>query len=424
MTITVNTASLWQRSMAFAVNIKCCTSSRLYTHLSILLITMTATTKYSTTTTQIPFLDLRSLNGALSSEFHTALDEVLESGWVILGSQVAAFEQEYAAFSGVNYAIGVGNGLDALHIALKVLNIGAGDEIIIPSNTYIATLLAASYVGAKPVLVEPRAHSYNINPDGIEAAITSHTKAIMPVHLYGQACEMDAIMAIASKHGLYVIEDNAQAQGARYNGKLTGSFGAINGTSFYPGKNLGALGDAGAITTNNEHYYRSVLSWRNYGSHKKYYNEVRGFNSRLDELQAAFLRVKLRGLAEQTLERQHLARLYDAALEGVGDVIVPAVADGATSVYHLYVIRSRYRDALQEYLNNNGIGTMIHYPVPPHLQQAYQDHHWKQGEFPLAEELAQTVLSIPLYPGMNEGHIGRVVEVIQGFFATFSTGSR
>jgi dTDP-4-amino-4,6-dideoxygalactose transaminase len=370
----------------------------------------------------IPFLDLKALNGALSEEFHAALQEVLESGWVILGKQVAEFEKEYAAFTGAKYAAGVGNGLDALHIALKVLNIGAGDEVIMPSNTYIATVLAASYIGATPVLVEPREATYNINPDLIEAAITPRTKAIMPVHLYGQACEMDAIMHIAQKHKLSVVEDNAQAHGATFNGKLTGSMGDINGTSFYPGKNLGALGDAGAITTNSEALHTAALSWRNYGSHRKYYNEVQGFNSRLDELQAAFLRVKLKSLAAQTAERQRIAAWYDAALKGVGDVITPAVANGATAVYHLYVIRTQHRDGLQEHLTQRGIGTMIHYPIPPHLQEAYRGSGWKQGQFPLAEAMATSVLSLPLYPGMTEAHVERVVGCIQEFFATKNNG--
>jgi dTDP-4-amino-4,6-dideoxygalactose transaminase len=371
----------------------------------------------------LPFLDLKTLNNELAQDFHTALQEVLDSGWVILGKQVAAFEQEYAAWSGVKHAVGVANGLDALHIALKILDVGAGDEVIVPSNTYIATLLAVSFVGATPVLVEPHEATYNINPELIEPAITSRTKAIMPVHLYGQACEMDEIMAIARKHGLCVVEDNAQAQGAAYNGVITGSFGDINGTSFYPGKNLGALGDAGAITTNNDDYQRSALSWRNYGSQKKYYNEVQGFNSRLDELQAAFLRIKLKRLSAQTAERQRIATWYNAAFEKLaadGCITTPVVARGATHVYHLYVIRTQTRadrDGLQEHLNRHGIGTMIHYPLPPHLQEAYENHGWKQGQFPLAEAMAETVLSLPLYPGMTESDVERVAVCVEDFFS-------
>ncbi len=366
----------------------------------------------------VPFLDLKGINLALAPQLHTALQDVLDSGWVVLGKQVAEFEKEYATFTDAKYAIGVGNGLDALHIALKVLSIGKGAEVIVPSNTYIATVLAISFVGAMPVFVEPRLDTYNIDPELIEAAITPRTAAIMPVHLYGQACEMDQMMQIAERHGLYVIEDNAQSQGATSNGKLTGSFGHINGTSFYPGKNLGAIGDAGAITTNDENYQKHCLSWRNYGSHKKYYNEVQGFNSRLDELQAAFLRVKLPTLAAENTQRQHVAALYNQALQGIGDVVTPSVADGSTSVYHLYVIRTKYRDALQEHLQRNNIGTMIHYPIPPHLQEAYQSYNWKRGAFPIAEQISNEVLSLPIYPNLSEGQVGRVAEVMKDFFTT------
>jgi dTDP-4-amino-4,6-dideoxygalactose transaminase len=366
----------------------------------------------------IPFLDLKAINLAHQAALQAAFENVLHSGWFILGQNVVEFEQEYAKFSGTEHAIGVANGLDALHIALKVLSIGAGDEVIIPSNTYIATTLTTSFVGATPVLVEPRIGTYNINPDLIEAAITPRTKAIMPVHLYGQACEMDTIMVIAQKHGLHVIEDNAQSQGAFYNGRPTGSFGAINGTSFYPGKNLGALGDAGAITTNNSEYDKNARSWRNYGSHKKYYNEVLGFNSRLDELQAAFLLAKLPSLYNDNAERERIANLYDEHLHGVGDVITPLVADNATSVYHLYVIRTKHRDALQAHLNANGIGTMIHYPVPPHLQEAYKNMGWKQGQFPLAEETAETCLSLPISPVMTNEQVEQVIRIVRGFFSS------
>jgi dTDP-4-amino-4,6-dideoxygalactose transaminase len=364
----------------------------------------------------VPFLDLKAINLAHEAALQAAFTEVLHSGWFILGNNVTKFEEEYALFSGTEYAVGVANGLDALHIALKVLGIGAGDEVIVPSNTYIATTLTTSFVGATPVPVEPRANTYNINPDLIEAAITPRTKAIMPVHLYGQAAEMDAIMAIAEKHGIHVIEDNAQAQGAFYNGRPTGSFGSINGTSFYPGKNLGALGDAGAMTTNSAEYAANIRSWRNYGSHKKYYNEVLGFNSRLDELQAALLRVKLPFLYNDNAERERVAMLYNEHLRGIGDVVLPELAENATSVYHLYVIRTKKRDALQEHLTQNGIGTMIHYPVPPHLQEAYKHQGWKQGQFPLAEEIAQTCLSLPMFPAMTELQVARVATAVRSFF--------
>jgi dTDP-4-amino-4,6-dideoxygalactose transaminase len=364
----------------------------------------------------IPFLDLKSLNLAHENALKEAFHRVLHSGWFILGKSVEAFEEEYAKFSGSRYAIGVANGLDALHIALKVLGIGEGDEVIVPSNTYIATMLASSFVGAVPVPIEPRADTYNINPEAIEAAITPRTKVIMPVHLYGQAAEMDAIMAIARKRGIFVVEDNAQAQGAFYNGKPTGSFGDVNGTSFYPGKNLGALGDAGALTTDSDDLNRSARSWRNYGSHKKYYNEVPGFNSRLDELQAALLLEKLPFLYNDNAERERVADKYNETLGGVGDIILPRIADNATSVFHLYVIRTRKRDELQEFLAARGVGTMIHYPVPPHLQEAYRARGWKQGQFPIAEEIAQTCLSLPIYPALQNAQIERIAEIIREFF--------
>jgi dTDP-4-amino-4,6-dideoxygalactose transaminase len=307
-------------------------------------------------------------------------------------------------------------GLDALHISLQTLDIKEGDEIIVPSNTYIATWLAASFVQAIPIPVEPNPNSFNIDPAKIESAITSKTKAIMPVHLYGQACEMDAIMAIAQKHNLYVIEDNAQSQGAIYNGKMAGSFGDINGTSFYPGKNLGALGDAGAITTNNAELAFKAQTFRNYGSQKKYYNEVIGQNSRLDELQAAILSVKLRKLNEWTSQRIDAASLYFKHLEGIKSLILPKTVSGSTHVYHLFVIRTKERDKLQAFLAENGVGTLIHYPVPPHLQQAYSHFNYKRGAFPISEELAETCLSLPMYPGLNEEQIIYISSVIKRFF--------
>lgn len=364
----------------------------------------------------IPFLDLKNINLEFEKEFHQALQEVLESGWVILGKQVGEFEKEYSLFSNVQHTIGVANGLDALHLALRVLDIGEGDEVIVPSNTYIATVLAISYVGAVPVFVEPCLDTFNIDVTKIESAITPRTAALMPVHLYGQSCEMDVIVQLAEKYNLVVIEDNAQSHGAEYKGKKTGSFGHLNGTSFYPGKNLGALGDAGALTTNNAEFYQKALSWRNYGSHKKYYNEVKGYNSRLDELQAAFLRIKLRHLTKATEERRIIAQFYDKALYGIGDVVTPKIAEYCTHVYHLYVIRTSYRDELQQYLSRHNIGTMIHYPLPVHLQEAYQDHQWHKGQFPISEHISNTVLSLPLYPGMTEQDVVAVCTAIKSFF--------
>lgn len=356
------------------------------------------------------------MNEEIKAELLPSFENFIDKGWYILGDQVKQFEHDYANYCTTKYAVGVANGLDALIIALKTLNIGVGDEVIVPSNTYIASWLAVSYVGATPVPVEPRFETYNINPDLIEAAITPKTKAIMPVHLYGQCCEMDAIMHIAQKHNLFVVEDNAQSQGATYNGKVTGSFGHINGTSFYPGKNLGAYGDAGAITTNDEQLYKRSNVIRNYGSQKKYYNEIKGINSRLDELQAGFLSIKLKHLTKWSEQRNHIAVLYNQQLSGVGDVVTPVLANGATSVYHLYVIRTNKRYALQQYLNENGVGTLIHYPLPPHLQEAYQELGYKKGDFPLAETIADTCISLPMFPGLTDEQVKQVCDTIKQFY--------
>ena len=353
------------------------------------------------------------MHSAIRTEMQQAFQNVYDSNYFVLGKSVDAFEKEYAAFNQVAFAIGVSNGLDALHLALKALGVGAGDEVIIPSNTYIATLLAASYVGATPVLVEPDPVTYNISPANIEAAITPKTKAIMPVHLYGQACEMEAIMAIAQKHNLYVVEDNAQAHGAAFKGKLTGSWGHASGTSFYPGKNLGALGDGGAVTTNDEAIAHKLKVLHNYGSEKKYHNEVIGYNMRLDEMQAAFLSVKLKHLMEWTNQRKQVAGWYDEALKGLGDLILPVTHTHATHVYHLYVIRTQRRDALQKHLSENGIGSLIHYPIPPHLQPAYASLGFKKGDYPIAEEIADTCLSLPLWPGMTESNVESVAKCIR-----------
>jgi dTDP-4-amino-4,6-dideoxygalactose transaminase len=364
----------------------------------------------------IPFLSLDAINEKIRPGMLAAFATVFDSKQYILGKAVQQFEAEYAAFNTVPHCIGVSNGLDALLLCLKALGIGPGDEVIVPSNTYIASVLAISYAGATPVFTEPDEATFNMNPQLIEAAITPRTKAIMPVHLYGQCCSMDAIVQTAAKHRLYVIEDNAQSQGAAYNGKPAGSFGIANGTSFYPAKNLGALGDAGAVTTGDEAIAQKIRVLRNYGSQKKYYNETAGHNMRLDELQAALLSVKLKYLAGWTAERQQLARWYDAALNGIGDVVTPAIAPGATHVYHLYVIRTARRDALQQYLQQQGIGTLIHYPVPPHLQQAYKHLGYKKGDFPIAEQLANTCLSLPIYPGLQQQQVMYIASTIQSFF--------
>jgi dTDP-4-amino-4,6-dideoxygalactose transaminase len=365
---------------------------------------------------KIPFLSFNAINDRIREEMAQAYHQVFEGKWYILGNAVIQFEKEYAQYNGVSNCIGVSNGLDALFLCLKSLNIGSGDEVIVPSNTYIASLLAVSYTGATPVMVEPIESTFNIDPARIEAAITSRTKAIMPVHLYGQCCEMDAIMEIARKHDLYVIEDNAQSQGSLHNGRMTGSFGHVNGTSFYPGKNLGALGDAGAITTNDATLASKLPVLRNYGSQKKYYNEVIGYNMRLDELQAAFLSVKLKHLPAWTTERQQIAGWYDEALKGIGDLITPSVAAQTTHVYHLYVIRTAKRNELQAHLQQHEIGTLIHYPVPPHLQDAYANLGIQKGALPIAEKMADTVLSIPLWPGMTQQDVAFVADCIKKFY--------
>lgn len=364
----------------------------------------------------IPFLNLKQVNAVYEAELYEAFREVMDSGWYIMGNKLNKFEAEFAQFNHTKYAIGVGNGLDALALSLKALNIGKGDEVIVPSNTYIASWLAVSYEHATPIMVEPRMETYNINPDLIEEKITPRTKAIMPVNLYGQAAELDKIEKIAQKYNLLVVEDNAQSQGAQCAGRLAGSFGDINGTSFYPGKNLGALGDAGAVTTNDEHLANRVISLRNYGSMKKYYNDEKGYNSRLDEMQAAFLSVKLQYLNRDNAHRNQVASWYDSLLEGVGDVVLPVIADNCTSVYHVYMIRTSRRDDLQAYLQKNGIGTVIHYPIPPHLQKAYQDLNYKNGAFPLAEEIAKTCISLPMSPILTLSEVEQVCDCIKQFF--------
>jgi dTDP-4-amino-4,6-dideoxygalactose transaminase len=364
----------------------------------------------------VPFLSFSSQHQLIREEVLAAITKVYDSYWYVLGNQVRAFEQAYASFSGTTQCIGVANGLDALHLSLLGLGIGPGDEVIVPSNTYIATWLAVSYVGATIIPVEPNPDTYNLNPAGLAAALTPRTRAIMPVHLYGQACEMEAIMDFAKQHQLLVIEDNAQAQGATAGGRLTGSFGQLNATSFYPGKNLGALGDAGAITTNDEVLAERIRTLRNYGSQKKYHNEVIGYNSRLDELQAAVLATKLSYLPEWTRQRQQIAAWYDEALEGIGDLRLPVVAAGSTHVYHLYVVRTASRDSLQKALTESGIGTLIHYPVPPHLQAAYSSLGYRPGAFPLAEELANTCLSLPMWPGMTHEQVIAVSTAVSKYF--------
>lgn len=367
---------------------------------------------------KIPFLSFEDTNRSIKAEILNSFEQFFDKAWYVLGEGVSRFESDYALFNETKECVGVSNGLDALHIALLALGIKAGDEVIVPSNTYIATVLAVSYVGAVPVFVEPDINTYNIDPLLIEAAITEKTSAIMPVHLYGQSCDMVAIMALAEKHNLYVIEDNAQSQGASFQGKITGSWGHINGTSFYPGKNLGALGDAGAVTTNDPQLAHKAKVLRNYGSEKKYYNEIIGHNMRLDECQAMFLSIKLNYLKEWTLQRQEIAGWYQKYLGHVAGVVLPSTHPDAVHVYHLYVIRCSKRAALQSYLSSEGIGTLIHYPIPPHLQEAYRYLGYSKGAFPIAETIADSCLSLPLWPGMKEDEVAYVCKNIEKFYGS------
>ena len=364
----------------------------------------------------IPFLSFDYQDKLYRNELINTFTNVLDSKWYILGDELNKFEYEYSSFNNVKFTIGVANGLDALSISLHILGIGKGDEVIVPSNTYIATWLAVTSVGAIPVPVEPCEFSYNINVDRIESAISNRTKAIIPVHLYGQSCNMDKIMELADKFNLYVIEDNAQAHLSSWKGKLTGSFGHLNATSFYPGKNLGAIGDAGAITTNDDSFNNRIRAYRNYGSEKKYHNFELGINSRLDELQAALLRIKLPFLSTLTNERIKIATRYYQNLVNCKDITLPFIDPNAKHVFHQFVILTDKRDNLQLFLTQNSIGTMIHYPIPPHLQRAYNYLGYKVGDFPIAEKIADSCLSLPIFPGMTNGQVDQVCEFIIKFF--------
>jgi dTDP-4-amino-4,6-dideoxygalactose transaminase len=365
----------------------------------------------------IPFLDLKTQHQDLKIELTQAFTEVLDKGWFIQGDQLALFEQEYATYCNTKHCIGVGNGLDALHLILRAYDIGAGDEVIVPSNTYIATWLAASYAGATPVPVEPDLTTYNISAKRIEAAITPNTKAIIAVHLYGQVADMDAIKSVADKYGLKIIEDAAQSQGALYKGRLSGSLGDAAGHSFYPGKNLGALGDGGAITTNDDALADKLRMLRNYGSQVKYKNELKGFNSRLDEMQAAFLRVKLNKLALWNQQRKTLAAIYQRELQGIASLTLPFVPDWADPVWHLYVVRSTRRNELQQYLQSHGIGTVIHYPIAPHLQGAYSELNLGPGSLPISEKIHSEVISLPLDPYLSIEDVASVIAAVRKFHA-------
>jgi len=360
----------------------------------------------------IPFLDLRAAYNEIQAEIEAAVFASLRFGWYIGGQDVDTFEHEYAAYTETQHCVGVANGLDALHLALRAMRIGAGDEVIVPSNTYIATWLAVSQCGAIPVPVEPLESTYNLDPGRIEAAITPRTRAILPVHLYGQPADLDPILSLARGYGLRVLEDAAQAHGARYRGKRIGGHGDVVAWSFYPGKNLGALGDAGAVTTNDPEIADRIRVLRNYGSRVKYVNEVQGYNSRLDPVQAAALRVKLKVLDAWNARRAKIAARYTAALADT-DLVLPSVAAAADSVWHLYVVQHPQRDLLQRTLTEAGIGTLIHYPIPPHLQQAYAGAGFAAGQFPLAERMANHLLSLPMSPQLEDAEVDAVIAAMQ-----------
>jgi dTDP-4-amino-4,6-dideoxygalactose transaminase len=362
----------------------------------------------------IPFLDLKAPHVELQVELGEAFKRVLESGWYILGAEVEAFESEYAEYCRAQHCVGVANGLDALHLALRAMDVGPGDEVIVPSNTYIATWLAVSHCGATPVPVEPDARTFNIDPVRIEAAITSRTRVILPVHLYGQPADMDPILAIARNRGLRVLEDAAQAHGARYKGQRLGAHGDAVAWSFYPGKNLGAMGDGGAVTTNDAQLAERIYVLRNYGSRVKYVNDVKGYNSRLDPLQAAILRVKLAHLDEWNGRRSAIEQRYQKDLAGTG-LTLPQVPDWADPAWHLYVVQHPQRDVLQQALTDAGVNTLIHYPIPPHRQQAYAEAGWGQGAFPLAERMANEVLSLPMGPHISQSDVTKIIEYVTAF---------
>lgn len=363
---------------------------------------------------KIPFVSFIPLEKELDKELHAAFERVLDSSWYIEGQEDATFEKNFADYCGVENCVGVGNGLDALMLTLKALGVGSGDEVIVPSNTYIATALAVSYVGATPVFVEPLMSTYNLDPDRIEDKITEKTRAIIPVHLYGQSCDMDPILTIALSHGLSVIEDCAQAHGATYKGRKVGTFGCAGCFSFYPGKNLGALGDAGAVITNDYDLAKRIRALGNYGSDYKYHHIYMGNNSRLDELQAAFLSAKLPLLDKVNAFRNMVAEYY---LNGIKNdsVILPIVSADNYHVWHLFAVRSEHRDELERFLNEAGIGTNKHYPIPIHLQECYKDLGFKDGDFPVAEEISRTELSLPMYYGMTDEEIQFVIDSVNGF---------
>ena len=363
---------------------------------------------------KVPFVSFLPMEHELHKDIRDAFNRVYTRSWYIGGQEDSDFEKAFAAFCGTDYCIGTGNGLDALMLALKALGIHEGDEVIVPSNTYIATALAVTYVGATPVFVEPDIRTFVIDPSRIEDAITDKTKAIMPVHLYGQPCDMEPILALAEKYRLYVVEDCAQAHGATYKGKTIGSFGHAAGFSIYAGKNLGALGDAGAVVTNDKELADKVRALGNYGSDYKYHHIYKGNNSRLDEMQAAFLAAKLPHLDRMNEERRRIAQRYLEEIENP-EIILPYVNPDTVPVWHVFAVRCKHRDELEKFLNENDIGTNKHYPIPMHLQECYKDLGYKKGDFPIAEEISETELSLPMYYGMTDDEVQYVIDTVNRF---------
>jgi dTDP-4-amino-4,6-dideoxygalactose transaminase len=361
----------------------------------------------------VPFLDLKAINLRHKEQFHEALDRVLDSGWLILGKEVESFEQEFADYCGVKFCIGVANGLEALHLTLKAWDISPGDEVLVPSNTYIATWLAVSQSGATPVPIEPNVNTFNLDPSLIEAAITPQTKAIIPAHLYGQSADMGPIMNIARRNNLKVLEDAAQAHGATYQGKKVGNLSDAAGFSFYPGKNLGALGDAGAITTNDADLAKKLRSLRNYGSEVKYQNNIKGFNSRLDEIQAAFLRAKLPTLDSDNQIRAEIAMEYSEAFRGLKGLSLPIISDDCLHVWHLFVIRHLKRNEFKLNLEKKGVSTLIHYPISPHAQVAYKNWDYSSYSFGITNRLHAEVLSLPISPVMTKQEVRFIISAVR-----------
>ena len=360
----------------------------------------------------INFLDLKKINNRFLDEINSRIEKILDKGWYLQGEENEMFSKNFAEFCGTKYALGVANGLDALNLIIKASGFGVGDEIIVPANTYIATILAISQNGCTPVLVEPDINTYNINPDLIEEKITPKTKAIMVVHLYGQAVQMQKIWDLAKKYNLKVFEDSAQAHGAIYNNKRTGNLSDASAFSFYPGKNLGCMGDGGAITTNDEELFKKIKAIANYGSDRKYHHIYKGVNSRLDEIQAAILDIKLKYLDSDNQKRREISKFYRENIKN-NKIILPKTYDEKAHVWHVFTVRTKYRDAFQEYLKNNDIQTIIHYPTPPHKQGAYKE--WNNLSYPITEEIHNTIISLPISPVMTMDEISKVVEVVNGY---------